>query len=65
MNCVNCEWMKSLEDNMGRTIYFCMNTEGGNYLGETGLCGWCDLEPKDSEEAEHERGEGDHEGSNL
>lgn len=38
---VYCDWCKSLDDSEGNTIYFCMDTDGGNYLGETGLCGWC------------------------
>ena len=39
--CVDCEWCKGLEDSEGNLIYFCMDTDGGNYLGETGICGYC------------------------
>lgn len=44
--CIDCSWMKSLEDSEGRTIYFCMNAESDAYLGETGTCGSCELEPE-------------------
>jgi len=49
-NCCDCSWMKDLKDSMGRTIHFCMHTDGGNYLGETDICGWCDLEPEEEED---------------
>lgn len=39
--CVDCEWCKPLEDSEGEMIYFCMDTDGGNYCGITGLCGYC------------------------
>lgn len=42
--CSDCEWMQGLEDSEGRWIYFCMDTDSGAYLEETGLCGNCDLE---------------------
>ena len=41
--CISCEWMTEFVDNMGRTIYFCVNTESEAYLKETGLCGNCGL----------------------
>lgn len=40
-NCVDCKWCKPLEDSEGEMIYFCMDTDGGNYCGITGLCGYC------------------------
>ncbi len=39
--CVDCEWCKGLEDSEGNYIFFCMDTDGGNYLGETDVCGFC------------------------
>ena len=47
--CATCEWMRGLEDSEGRTIYFCMDTDSGAYLEETGICGNCDLEGEESE----------------
>ena len=39
--CLDCEWFKSLEDSEGKPHYFCMNVNGGDFLQEVGLCGWC------------------------
>ena len=39
--CATCKWCKSLEDSEGNIIDFCMDTNGGDYLGVTGICGWC------------------------
>lgn len=50
MDCIDCKWMKGLEDSDGNWIEFCMCTNGGNYLGETDIYGFCDLE--DNTEAE-------------
>lgn len=50
MQCSECEWCKGIEDSNGDWIEFCMCTEGGNYLGITGLCGFCDLENELEEE---------------
>ena len=36
--------MKSLEDNFGRTIYFCMFDQSPCYLAETGIDGDCELD---------------------
>lgn len=44
MICATCEWLKSLEDSEGRTIYYCMNTESRAYGSESGICGECELE---------------------
>lgn len=44
MQCVDCEWIKSLEDSEGRIIYFCMNADSGAYLEETGICGNCNVD---------------------
>lgn len=41
-NCSDC--MKSLEDNSGRTIYFCMFDQSPCYLEETEICGHCELD---------------------
>lgn len=47
-HCAGCDWCKSLEDSMGRTIYFCMNAESSAYLEETGLCGNCTISAEDA-----------------
>lgn len=51
-DCSECEWCKSLRDSEGDRIWFCMNANGGNYLGVTGLCGFCDLCDQEGEEEE-------------
>lgn len=43
-DCVNCDFMKSLEDNSGRIIYFCMFDQSDSYLEEVGVCGGCKLD---------------------
>jgi len=47
--CASCDWCKPLENNKGEIFYFCTHDEGGAYLEETGLCGWCDLEDESDE----------------
>ena len=47
--CSECDHMKGLEDSDGNWIYFCMDTESGAYLEETGICGNCTLEVDDNE----------------
>ncbi len=42
--CSDCEYCKSLTDSEGNVIDFCMDTNGGNYLGVVGLCGYCTAE---------------------
>lgn len=49
--CFECEWCKSLEGSDGETYYFCMDTEGGAFLEETGLLGWCTAESDSEEES--------------
>lgn len=44
MNCVDCNHMKSIENSEGQQIFLCTNVESGAYLGETDVCGGCDLE---------------------
>lgn len=39
--CLACNWCKGLEDSEGQMHYFCMDVNGGHFLGETGLLGWC------------------------
>lgn len=43
-DCANCDFMKSLEDNSGRIIYFCMFDQSDSYLEEVGVCGGCELD---------------------
>lgn len=43
-DCSDCDYMKSLENNSGRTIYFCMFDQSPRYLAETGICGYCELD---------------------
>ena len=57
--CIDCEWMKSLEDSEGRTIYFCMNAKSDAYLGETGTCGSCGCSDYDPCPGDCERVEDD------
>lgn len=47
--CSDCEWCKGLEDSDGNMVYFCMDTESGAYLEETGICGNCDLESEEND----------------
>lgn len=47
--CVVCEWCKSLKDSEGDFHYFCMDVNGGAFLEETGLCGWCEMEDGSSD----------------
>ena len=48
--CAECEWCKPLEGSDGEIYYFCMDTDGGAFLEQTGLCGWCTAEAGDEEE---------------
>lgn len=41
-DCADCDFMKFLEDNSGRIIYFCMFDQSDSYLEEVGVCGGCD-----------------------
>lgn len=43
-DCSDCDYMKSLEDNYGRTIYFCMFDQSPCYSAETGIGGYCELD---------------------
>lgn len=43
-DCSDCDYMKSLEDNSGRTIDVCMFDQSPCYLEETGICGYCELD---------------------
>jgi len=43
-DCSDCNYMKSLEDNSGRTISFCMFDQSPFYLAETGIDGDCELD---------------------
>lgn len=47
--CAECEWFKSLEDSEGNTHYFCMDVNGGAFLEETGICGYCTVEENEEE----------------
>jgi len=50
--CSECDYCKPLEDNRGKTFYFCVSDESPCYLEECGLygnCGWDD----DEETEEH------------
>ena len=48
--CIDCEWCQGFEDSEGNYILFCMDTNGGNYLGETGILGFCEIEGEEDEE---------------
>lgn len=39
--CSECEGCKILETVQGNIIHVCLDEEGGAYLQEVGLCGWC------------------------
>lgn len=41
--CANCPWCAMIETAHGNTRYICADEDGGNFMGETGLCGWCDV----------------------
>ncbi len=43
-DCASCKFMKSLEDNSGRILYFCMFDQSPAYLEEVGICSWCELD---------------------
>ena len=42
--CIDCEYMKSLENSVGRPINLCVCTDSPAYLTEVGICGWCEYE---------------------
>lgn len=48
--CIDCEFCKSLTNSEGEEVLFCMDVNGGNYLGVTGICGFCSLESEEEEE---------------
>ena len=48
--CSDCEWCKSLEGSDGEIYYFCMDAEGGAFLGITGILGWCTVDAEDENE---------------
>ena len=50
-NCSECEWCQSLEDNFGRTIWFCMCAFSPGYLDETDLLGNCTIEVPEGDES--------------
>lgn len=43
-DCANCDFMKSLKDNSGRIISFCMFDLSPGYLGVVGVCSRCELD---------------------
>jgi hypothetical protein len=43
-DCVDYDYMKFLEDNSGRIIYFCMFDQSDSYLEEVGVCCGCELD---------------------
>lgn len=45
--CCECKWITPITDSSGRELYLCIDVESGAYLGETGICGNCNLEPLD------------------
>lgn len=48
--CSECEWCKSLEGSDGEIYHFCMDAEGGAFLGITGILGWCTVDAEDENE---------------
>lgn len=48
--CAKCEWCKSLEGSDGEIYHFCMDAEGGAFLGITGILGWCTVDAEDENE---------------
>lgn len=42
MQCVDCPYMKSIENSEGKTAYLCVCVSSGAYLEETGILGNCD-----------------------
>lgn len=51
-DCAACPWCTMIETAHGNTKYICADEYGGNFMGETGLLGWCDV-PGDGEENEN------------
>lgn len=52
--CVDCEWCTMIETAHGNIRYICADEDGGNFMGETGLCGWCDTHKDTDEEKDEE-----------
>lgn len=48
--CSDCEWCKPLEGSDGETYHFCMDADGGVFLGITGILGWCTVDAEDENE---------------
>lgn len=48
--CSDCEGCKILETVQGNTIHVCLDEEGGAYLQEVGLCGWCGEDDEETAE---------------
>ena len=47
--CANCPWCAMIETAHGNIRYICADEDGGNFMGETGLCGWCDVPEGESD----------------
>ena len=52
--CVDCEWCTMIETAHGNIRYICADEDGGNFMGETGLYGWCDAHKDTDEEKDEE-----------
>ena len=42
--CSDCKWCTAVTDSLGRIIYICLDADSVAYMGQTGICGSCDLE---------------------
>ena len=39
--CSECQGCKLVETVQGNTLHICLDENGGAFLQEVGLCGWC------------------------
>lgn len=39
--CSECKGCTLMETVQGRSLYICLDEEGGAFLQEVGICGWC------------------------
>lgn len=50
-HCSECNWCTPIDTAHGNTVYICADEDGGAFLQETGLLGFCGKEEKDDDES--------------
>lgn len=56
-DCAACPWCTMIETAHGNTRYICADEDGGNYMGETGLLGWCNVQGVDNDDPQEDESE--------